>query len=325
MPTVQRLPFEAFVVAAEFIDGHAAFALGDGTVRILDGAVADAHRVHGGAILAAAPTLDGNGLLTAGDDGKVMLTRADGSTEMLAERPRKWIDQIAAGPNGAVAFANGKEAIVRLADGTEKTFPHERAVTGLAFAPKGMRLAASRYNGVTLWWVNQEAVPTGLEWNGAHIGVTFSPDGKFIVTSMQENALHGWKLPEGAHMRMTGYPAKPRSLSWSAKGRFLASSGADAAVLWPFHFKDGPQGKQPLQLGAREALVTKVACHPKEEVVAIGYRDGAVAIGPFDARQGSLMREPGEGPVSALAWSKDGSRLAFGTEEGAAGVFDLSA
>ena len=140
---------------------------------------------------------------------------------------------------------------------------------------------------------------------------------------MQENALHGWKIPDGAHLRMTGYPAKPRSLSWSAKGRYLATSGADAAVLWPFHFKDGPQDKQPLQLGARDALVTRVACHPTDEMVAIGYRDGAVALGPFDEGQGSLLRQPGEGPVSALAWDAAGRRLAYGTEEGAAGVIDF--
>ncbi len=325
MPTVQRLPLDAFVVAAAFIDEFAAFALGDGTVRLLGESIADSVRVHDGAVLAAVPSLDGKRLISSGDDGRVMATSPDGTTERLAERPRKWLDQIAAGPNGAVAFAAGKEAVVRLADGTERSFPHARAVAGLAFAPKGLRLAVARYGGVSLWWVNSEAEPTGLEWSGAHLSVTFSPDGRFVVTAMQENALHGWRLPEGGHLRMTGYPAKPRSLSWSAKGRFLATSGADAAVLWPFHFKDGPQGKQPLQLGAREALVTRVACHPKDEVVAIGYRDGAVAIGPFDEGEGSLLRQPGDGPVSALAWDKSGRRLAFGTEEGAAGVFNLEA
>jgi WD40 repeat protein len=323
MPTVQRLPFDVFVVAAHFIDDVAAFALGDGSVRLLRESIADPVRIHDGAVLAAVPALDGKRLISGGDDGRVVATSPDGATELLAERPRKWIDQLAAGPNGAVAFAVGKEAVVRLADGTEKSFAHERSVAGLAFAPKGMRLAAARYNGVSLWWVNSEAAPTELEWNGAHIGVTFSPDGRFVVTAMQENALHGWRLPEGGHLRMTGYPAKPRSLSWSAKGRYLATSGADAVVLWPFHFKDGPQGKPPLQVGARDALVTRVACHPKDELVAIGYRDGAVAIGPFDEGEGSLLRQPGDGPVSALAWDKPGRRLAFGTEQGAAGVFDL--
>ena len=323
MPTVQRLPLDAFVVAAAFIDDVAAFALGDGTVRLLREGIADPVRVHDGAVLTAVPALDGKRLISGGDDGRVAATSPDGTTEVLAERPKKWIDQLAAGPNGAVAFAVGKEAVVRLSDGSEKSFAHARSVAGLALAPKGMRLAVARYNGVSLWWVNSEAEPTELEWNGAHLGVTFSPDGRFVVTAMQENALHGWRLPEGGHLRMTGYPAKPRSLSWSAKGRFLATSGADAAVLWPFHFKDGPQGKQPLQLGARETLVTRVACHPKDALVAIGYRDGAVAIGPFDEGEGSLLRQPGDGPVSALAWDKAGRRLAFGTEEGAAGVFDL--
>ena len=214
---------------------------------------------------------------------------------------------------------------MRLASGEEKTFSHERTVTGVAFAPKGMRIAASRYNGVSLWWVNSEAAPTELEWNGPHIGVTFSPDGRFVVTTMQENALHGWRIPEGGHLRMTGYPAKPRSFSWSARGRFLATSGADAAIVWPFHFKDGPMGRQPLQLGAREEPVTQVACHPKEEIAAVGYRDGMVLAVRFGDAEEALLRRPGGGPVSALAWNGRGNLLAIGTEQGAAGIVDLAA
>jgi hypothetical protein len=33
---------------------------------------------------------------------------------------------------------------------------------------------------------------------------------------------------------------------------------------------------------------------------------------------------PGRGAVSALAWSPDGSQLAFGTEQGFAAIVDLS-
>ena len=81
---------------------------------------------------------------------------------------------------------------------------------------------------------------------------------------MQENALHGWKLADAKHMRMTGYPAKVKSLSWSAKGKWLASSGAPAAIVWPFQGKDGPMGKAPLELGTRgDTMVTCVACHPE--------------------------------------------------------------
>ena len=183
-----------------------------------------------------------------------------------------------------------------------------------------MRLAVARYDGVTLFWPGTEAEPVMLGWSGAHLGVVFSPDGKFVVTTMQENALHGWRIDDGKDMRMSGYPSKPRSLSWSLKGRFLATSGANAAILWPFHFKDGPMGKPPLQLGAREVLVTRVACHPREEIVAVGYTDGMVMAVRLADAQEALMRPAGDGPVSALAWDGRGRRLAFGTEQGVAGV-----
>jgi len=42
-------------------------------------------------------------------------------------------------------------------------------------------------------------------------------------------------------MRMSGYPAKTEALSFTAKGKWLATSGADAMVLWPF-FGGGPMG-----------------------------------------------------------------------------------
>jgi len=326
MPTIQTFPLGAFVVEAAFVGGKPLFALGDGTIRRVEGPAAEASRAHRGAILSAVVSQDGRLLITGGDDGVVAATDAAGTVTRLAERPRKWIDHVAAGPAGAVAFAVGRQAVVRTADGRERSFDHERAVGGLAFAPKGLRLAVSRYDGVSLWWPGSEdQKPSTLAWKGAHLGVTFSPDGKYIVTAMQENALHGWRVADSKDMRMSGYPAKPRSLSWSAKGRFLASSGANAAILWPFHFRDGPMGKPPLQLGGRELLVTKVACHPKEEIVAIGYQDGMIMAVRFADAQEALLRRPGDGPVSALTWDASGRLLAFGTEGGAAGIVDLPA
>jgi WD40 repeat protein len=195
-------------------------------------------------------------------------------------------------------------ARVRLADGTIREFAESRSVEGIAFAPKGLRIGVARYNGVSLHWVAMAGQPVDLEWKGAHTGVTFSPDGRFVVTSMQENALHGWKLDSkpGAdtrHMRMTGYPAKVKSLSWSAKGKWLASSGAPAAIVWPFAAKDGPMGKPPLELGTRaNILVTAVAFHPAEDVLAIGFIDGMILGVRIADQKEALLRRPGKGAIS---------------------------
>lgn len=324
MPSIREFPFKAFVVEAAFLGDVAVFALGDGTVRRVDGAAGESAQVHGGAILSAA-VAEGGRLLTGGDDGRVALTDAAGKSEILAERPRKWIDHVAAGPSGAIAFATGRLVAVRLKDGRERPFELPRAAGGLAFAPKGLRLAVSRYDGVTLFWAGTDAAPVKLEWKGAHFQVTFSPDGRFLVTSMQENALHGWRLEDSRDMRMSGYPAKPRSLSWSAKGRFLATSGANAAILWPFHTKDGPMGKAPLELGTRaDIMVTSVCCHPAEDIVAIGYQDGMILGARFADGKEVLLRRPGKGAITAMAWNKDGRQLAFGSAEGDCGVVDIA-
>ncbi|MFC6488078.1 WD40 repeat domain-containing protein [Nitratireductor sp. GCM10026969] len=324
MPTVAPLDLETHCVAAAWLNDIPFFALADGVIHRLD----HGHKwceAHDG-LLCATPALDRKSLITGGEDGKVMAVGAEGSAVEIAEIGRKWVTSIAAGPQGAVAFASGRSAHVRFSDGRVREFQHPRSVEGIAFAPKGMRLAAARYNGATLHFAAAEGKPTELEWAGAHTGITFSPDGKFLVTTMQENALHGWKLADGKHMRMAGYPAKVKSFSWSVKGRWLATSGAPAAIVWPFQAKDGPMGKAPLELGTRgDTMVTQVCCHPTEEVVAIGYGDGMVLAVRFGDAKEVLLRRSGKSAVTAMCWDDEGRRLAFGCESGECGVIDISA
>lgn len=324
MPTVAPLDLDGHCVTAAFTGGVPHFALADGTVHRLDHGHKTAE-VHDG-LLCAVPSLDNGMLLTGGEDGKVAELSPDGTVKLLAEAGRKWITSIAAGPQGAVAYATGRTATVRLGDGKTRAFECQRSVEGLAFAPKGMRLGIARYNGATLTFPATEGKPVELEWAGAHTGITFSPDGNYVVTTMQENALHGWRLSDGRHMRMAGYPAKIKSFSWVAKGRWLATSGAPAAIVWPFTGKDGPMGKAPAELGTRgDAMVTNVACHPAEEIVAIGYQDGMVLVARIADQKEVLLRRPGKGAITSMAWDSEGKRLVFGSDAGDCGVIDISA
>ena len=323
MPTIDPRSFDAYVVASGFLGEAPVFALGDGHVRLVVGEMDLTVEAHDGGILAARVAADGKSLLTAGDDGRVVRTAADGTPETLFERRGKWLDQLAEGPQGAVATASGRMAWVRLADGTVFEFPHEKAVGGVAFLPKGLRLATATTDKAMLHWVTAKGAPVDLPWKGAHTGISASPDGRFLVTTMQEPALHGWRIDDMKHMRMTGYPTKVKSISWSAKGRFLATSGANAAILWPYLSKDGPMGKAPLELGPRDRIVTAVACHPSEDVVAIGYDDGMIMAVRFGDAAEVLLRKPEGSPVSALAWDAAGVRIAFGGEGGEAGVIDI--
>ena len=83
-------------------------------------------------------------------------------------------------------------------------------------------------------------------------------------------------------------------------------------------------GKQPRLLAPSEHRIEVVACHPKQDIVAAGYGDGMVLLVRIEDGAEILAKKPGEAPVTALAWSADGTLLAFGTESGEAGIVDLA-
>jgi WD40 repeat protein len=310
------------VVAVHFLERTAAFVLGEETILLADNN-GDERRlpIHAGAILAAAG--DGARIITGGDDGKVFATNAGGSELVATDPKRRWIDHVAAGPDGAIAWSAGKTAFARTGKGEPRSLEVPSTVGGLAFAPKGVRLAIAHYNGVTLWFPNAQAAPEVLEWKGSHHHVAFSPNGQFLITAMQEPSLHGWRVVDGKHMRMSGYSARVRSFAWTAGGKWLATSGSDQLVMWPFQGKDGPMGKQPKMAAAIGARAGVVTCHPKQEVVAVGYAVGTVLLVRVEDGAEVLGKKPGDAPITALNWDASGGLLAWGTESGEAGVIDL--
>ncbi|MBI5264828.1 MAG: WD40 repeat domain-containing protein [Bradyrhizobium sp.] len=311
------------VTAAHFLSDRAVFVGSEENVAFVDpqGEITKV-AVHDGGILCAAS--DGERIVMGGDDGKVVAINGKGEVTLLAtDAKRRWIDSVAVHPDGAFAWSAGKAAFVKSGKGEEKSLEVPSTVGGLAFAPKGLRLAVSHYNGVTLWFPNMAGTPEFLAWAGSHLAVTFSPDNKFLVTAMHEAALHGWRLADNRHMRMTGYPGRVKSMSWSVGGKALATSGADTVILWPFATKDGPMGKQPAMLAPLQARVTTVACHPKNDILAAGYADGTILMVRMEDGAEILVRRNGTPPVAALAWNAKGTLLAFADEEGDGGVLEF--
>ncbi len=308
-----------------------AFATADGTLHLAPRAGPwRAVQAHDGGLLALAPDASRGGFVSGGDDGGFLRTTAEGEVTAIARFGSKWVEQVAshADPKaGLLACSVGKRAHVFDAQGGAlKVLDHPSTVTGLAFDAKGKRVAASHYNGASLWFVAAKTDSArALDWKGSHTGVVIHPAGEALVTTMQENALHGWRLVDGQHMRMSGYPTKTESLSFSRTGKWLASSGAESIVLWPFH-SGGPMGKAPTELATAPdgVICTRVACHPERDLVAAGFSDGTVVAVDIPTARVLPLLAPGRGSVSALAWSGDGAVLALGSESGFAALLDLS-
>ncbi len=316
---VQPLTLDDEIIAAAFLGAVPAFITADGELILAEGELRRV-RLHEGATLSVAA--DSTRILTGGDDGRVVEVQADGTPLTISEHKGRWIDRVALGPNGARAWSAGKIAHAQVAKGEVKSFDAPTTVGGLAFAPKGLRLAIAHYGGVTLWFPNAAgAKPEKLDWKGSHLGVLFSPDGRFIVSTMQEPTMHGWRVADGAHMRMSGYPSRVKSFAFTADGKWLASSGSGEAILWPFQAKDGPMGKQPAMLApSPSARVSIVAPHPSDPVVAIGYDDGMVMMVRIGDGAEILLRAPDGDAVSAIAWNGPGGVVSFATLTGKAGI-----
>jgi hypothetical protein len=146
------LQFDAYVTAALFdADGQAVFALGDGQICWAGGA---RQAAHDGAALAAIRHPTAAGVISGGDDGKLVWSRPD-SVETLAEVPGRWIESVAAQPGASlIAFGAGREArVLDLADaGFSRVFAHERSVADVALDAKARRLAVATYGGAALWY-----------------------------------------------------------------------------------------------------------------------------------------------------------------------------
>ena len=317
--------YDAYVTATLFGKaGTAAFALGDGTVRFETGETIEA---HDGAILSACVHPSGEGVITGGDDGRVVWSRVSGAEE-IAKVPGRWIDTVAASPESKlIAFGAGRELHVRdAADPSfSRVFVHEKSVADVSFDPKGRRIAAATYNGAWLWYAKiAEQKPYILKWAGSHVALAWSADGKFLMSAMQENQLHGWRVADDKNLKMGGYPAKVKSMAFLAKGQLLATSGANGVVVWPFAGATGPMGKQAAEIGFDEsAMVVRVAGMPGGQMVAAGLDDGRVWVCNLAAQGITPLKAEKGAAITALAMTADGKRVAWGDEAGGAGVAEV--
>lgn len=330
LPARWRLEAGDYVVAVSFAPDGSACALGTGAGEVLlvdslSGAVRWREQAHSGGLLTLAFSPVGGLLATAGQDGKARLFGLEG--QRLAELPggSAWVEHLAWTQDGSkLATAAGRTVRLWSREGQAllETEKHESTVTGVQWSRNGDRLATSCYGGVRLWPVAEGAQAQHLPWKGSLISLAWSPDNLYLACGSQDCSVHFWRLASGQDSEMTGYPAKPKALSWSATSTLLATSGADVVLVWDFSGK-GPEGTAPLQLKGHKALCSALAFSPEQTVLASGSEDSSVLVWEPRRAQKPVERAALEDAVTCLAWHPRGQGLLGADAQGNACLWSL--
>lgn len=321
---IRKVDVQRPISAVKFLGDSVGFVSGEEQVVLVDPAGQQtAIDAHAGAILCVAKTADEE-IVTGGDDGLVVATSADGATRVIAaDSKRRWIDAVVSARESGVAWSAGKQVYLSAPKKEVESIEVSSTVTGLAFGPNST-LAIAHYGGVTLWRPHAVNKLERLEYKGSHVDVCFSPGGNFLVTRMREPAIHGWRLRDQKEMPMHGYATRVQSVDWTPGGKWLASSGTRYLVLWPFEQADSPLSGVPILLAGYRAEATVVSCHPREDIVAVGYADGLVLLIRIDDESEMLMKQAGTSAVAALAWNAEGNALAIACEDGVGRIINFA-
>ena len=307
------------VTNAVSIGNSIAVGFGDGTVRIFSsGQSSEPIKAHDGVVLCM--STDGNNILTGGDDGRFLKISLKGEINEITNFGSRWVDHVTA-HNGNLVCSSGK--VVYYWDKNKKvpkSLDHDSTIGGLAFDAKGRRLAVARYGGVTVWKkdYSNKWKSTKLDWKGSHNKVSFSPDGQYLVTSMQENQIHCWRLKDKIDFAMSGYGSKIKSFGFVGDSKYLATSGAIDAICWPFDGKDGPMGRSPVCVANNgKNMVSCVQALPGENAVFTGFKDGAVLLAELDESKSAIPIKGSTGrEVTAIGITKSLSHLLIGDAKG---------
>ena len=276
--------------------------------------------VHDGGLLTLAVHPNGKILASSGQDGEVVFwSVGDGSKLDARKVSQDWVEHISWSPEGSLLSAACSRIVLVLdSQGNEKWRSEDHPSTVSAIAWSGEKeLATACYGSVNFYEIDKKEVTQKLEWRGSLVSMVISPDGEIVACGSQDNSVHFWRRSTSEDAMMSGYPAKPSSLSFDHSGVLLATGGGEQVTVWSFN-GDGPEGTVPGELDLHGKPITCLSFAPRGMRLASGSKDGSVAIWSLnsDGQGGAIGAVLTFESISALKWRPDGRALAAASSQG---------
>lgn len=206
---------------------------------------------------------------------------------------------------------------------------HADAVTAVAWAPDGGRIASSSSDASVQVWGATDGSNV-LIYRG-HAGpvetVAWSPDGRRIASGGSDATVQVWGVRSGnILLTYRGHPGSVNAVAWSPDGQRIASGGdardqtsAGNVLVW-----DAQTGKTLQAYHGQSSGINTVAWAPDGQRIASAgeYPDYMVHV--WDASTGAPLRRYSghSAPVRAVAWAPNGNYLAAASDDQTVQVWD---
>ena len=204
---------------------------------------------------------------------------------------------------------------------------HPKSVSCLAFSPDGKSIVIGEsFTKTAIFTARVELVDVAAgqevrtlathHWEVESL--SFSADGKWLVSSNWDRKVRVLEFPSGNQVREFESPAKPRCAAISPDAKVVAAGDTDGTImLW-----DREEGKELRRLSAEGGEITSVCFTSDGRRVASSDTRGYVRV--WDTLTGKpLDTLPGHvGAVLGVVFSPDGKFVASGGADGTVRLWD---
>lgn len=150
--------------------------------------------------------------------------------------------------------------------------------------------------------------------------VAISPDGKYILTTSDDQTARLWDASTGQEVRRFEHPDKVKSGLFSPDGSYVLTGGSDSlAHLW-----ETETGREILQLTGHEKKVNSVAFSPDGKTILTGSNDQTARLWDTSTGREMLQFNGHEDNVNSVAFSPDGKTVLTGSDDETARLWDVS-